>query len=422
LLNKIWDISAYTLHLTTREFFIDGIKRDRWVWSGDAYQSYLMNYYLFFDLPSVKRTTLNLRGKDPVTSHINTIMDYTFYWFLGIYDYYQYTGDRKFVEQTYPRMKSLMEYCLSRRNANGMMEGLGGDWVFIDWADFKMSKTGEVSFEQLLFYRSLKTMVMCAGILNNDTDILKYNALADDLKTKIFTAFWNENKGAFIHNREKGVSNEQVTPFTNMFAVIFNDLDEAKKQSVKQNVLLNPQALKITTPYMRFYELEALCILGEHRYVLDEIRRYWGGMLNLGATSFWEKYNPKETGAEHYAMYGRPFGKSLCHAWGASPLYLFGKYYLGVKPVSPGYKTYSIEPNLGGLQWIEGVVPTPEGEIKVYMDKKQIKVSASQGEGYLYFESATKPKSNTGTVEPVGKNAYKIKIQANKKYIIQVES
>src|SRR5690606_31302176 len=89
-LNKIWDISKYTMELTTREFFIDGIKRDRWIWSGDAYQSYLMNYYLAYDSESVKRTTLALRGKDPVTSHVNTIMDYTFYWFLGIYDYYLY--------------------------------------------------------------------------------------------------------------------------------------------------------------------------------------------------------------------------------------------------------------------------------------------------------------------------------------------
>src|SRR5690606_35702081 len=66
LLNNIWDVAKYTMHLTSREFFIDGIKRDRWIWSGDAYQSYLMNYYLFFDSPSVKRTTLALRGKDPV--------------------------------------------------------------------------------------------------------------------------------------------------------------------------------------------------------------------------------------------------------------------------------------------------------------------------------------------------------------------
>ena len=46
LLNDIWNVSAYTLDLTTREFFMDGIKRDRWTWSGDAIQSYLMNYYL----------------------------------------------------------------------------------------------------------------------------------------------------------------------------------------------------------------------------------------------------------------------------------------------------------------------------------------------------------------------------------------
>ena len=48
-LNRIWEIGTYTMQLTTREFFIDGIKRDRWVWSGDATQSYLMNYYLFND-------------------------------------------------------------------------------------------------------------------------------------------------------------------------------------------------------------------------------------------------------------------------------------------------------------------------------------------------------------------------------------
>jgi alpha-L-rhamnosidase len=55
-----------------------------------------MNYYLYFDSPTVTRTLYALRGKDPVTSHINTIMDYTFYWFMGIYDYYQYTGDKSF--------------------------------------------------------------------------------------------------------------------------------------------------------------------------------------------------------------------------------------------------------------------------------------------------------------------------------------
>lgn len=421
LINKIWDISAYTMHLTTREFFIDGIKRDRWIWSGDAYQSYLMNYYLFFDSPSVTRTMLNLRGKDPVTSHVNTIMDYTFYWFMGIYDYYLYTGDKKFIEQFYPRMQTLMEYCLSRRNESGMMEGLAGDWVFIDWADFKMSKAGEVSFEQLLFCRSLETMALCAGLVNDTEQAKKYTESAADLKSKLFTAFWSADKDAFIHNRENGEQSKQVTPYTNMFAVLFDYLDPRQVTAVKNNVLLNPDALKITTPYMRFYELEALCALGEQTHVLKEIRDYWGGMLDLGATSFWEKYNPNEKGTEHLAMYGRPFGKSLCHAWGASPIYLLGKYYLGVKPEKEGYKEFSIRPVLGDLQYMEGSVPTPNGDIKIYMDTNQIKVSATEGNGYLYFKSKSKPQINQGEIEQIDENNYKLKINSNAgEYIVNI--
>lgn len=294
------------------------------------------------------------------------------------------------------------------------MEGLSGDWVFLDWADFKMSKSGELSFEQLLFCRSLETMSICAEIMKDDEGKRKYAELASEIKSKLFSAFWSESQQAFVHNRENGVQSKQVTPYTNMFAVLLGYLDTEKTEQVKQSVLLNPNALKITTPYMRFYELEALCKLGEQDFVLKEMRDYWGGMLNLGATSFWEKYNPNETGTQHLAMYGRPFGKSLCHAWGASPIYLLGKYYIGVKPLKEGYKEFAITPVLGDLQWMEGSVPTPNGDIKVRMDRKNITVSASEGEGYLSFESTSKPKSNQGTIENISKNKYRIKILANK--------
>ena len=418
-INKIWDVAAYTLHLTTREFFIDGIKRDRWMWSGDAYQSYLMNYYLFFDSHSVSRTTFALRGKDPVTSHINTIMDYTFYWFMGIYDYYQYTGNKELIEQLYPRMKSLMDYCLSRRNADGMMQGLAGDWVFIDWADFEMSKAGEVSFEQLLFARSLETMALCANVMNDKDNAKKYTDLASNLESKLFTIFWSDKQNAFIHNRENGVKSTQVTPFTNMFAVLFDYLDANKTQAVKENVLLNPNALKITTPYMRFYELEALCKLGEQNHVLKEIRDYWGGMINLGATSFWEKYNPEEKNPELLAMYGRPFGKSLCHAWGASPIYLLGKYYLGVQPTSPGYETWSVEPVLGDLQWMEGDVPTPAGKIHVFCNEKEIKVKSDSGTGTLTFKSLTKPVCKTTTIKQIADDKFEISIEKGQEVVVK---
>lgn len=418
-INKIWDVGAYTMHLTTREFFIDGIKRDRWVWSGDAVQSYLMNYYLFFDSPTVKRTTRLLRGKDPVTAHINTIMDYTLYWFIGIYDYYLYTGDKEFVKEIYPKMQTLMDYVLSRTNKDGMLEGMTGDWVFVDWADFPMSKQGALSFEQVLLCKSLETMKLCADIVGDTSDAKLYGELASDLKGKLIPTFWDAERKALVHNVENGKKSDQVNKFANMFAINFGFFDEATNDSVMKNVMLNPDVPAITTPYMRFYELESLCDQGMQKRVLQEMKDYWGGMLREGATSFWEKYNPEDKGTQHLAMYGRPYGKSLCHAWGASPIYLLGRYFLGVEPVKPGYEEFSITPNLGGLKWMEGTVPTPDGEISLYVDNKEIKVKATQGKGYLNIRSKTMPKSDYGTVEKTGTDTYRLYIDTDRQIIIK---
>ena len=418
-LNRIWEVGAYTMHLTTREFFIDGIKRDRWVWSGDAVQSYLMNYYLFFDSPTVKRTTRLLRGKDPVTAHINTIMDYTLYWFNGIYDYYLYTGDKEFVKEIYPKMQSLMDYVLGRTNKDGMLEGMTGDWVFVDWADFPMSKQGALSFEQVLFCKSLETMKLCADIVGDSADAVKYGRLAKELRDKLLPTFWDEERQALVHNVENGKKSEQVNKFANMFAINYGYFDEPTTKSVMENVMLNPEVPAITTPYMRFYELESLCDQGLQKQVLKEMKDYWGGMLREGATSFWEKYNPSDSGTQHLAMYGRPFGKSLCHAWGASPIYLIGKYYLGVKPLEPGYKEFSITPDLGGLKWMEGTVPTPNGEITLYVNDKEIKVKATEGKGYINFKSKSQPKSDYGTVEKTGDKSYRLYIDTDKEITIK---
>lgn len=417
-INRIWDVGAYTMHLTSREFFIDGIKRDRWVWSGDAIQSYLMNYYLFFDNESVKRTIWLLRGKDPITSHLNTILDYTFFWFLSVYDYYLYSGDAHFVKQLYPRMRSLMDYVLSRTNENGMVEGLTGDWVFVDWADGPMDKRGELSYEQVLFCKSLETMALCAQVAEVEEDRLIYTDLASSLQQKLIPTFWDEGKQALVHNRVNGISDGVVTRYSNMFASFFNYLDNNQKQAIKKSVLLNDEVMKITTPYMRFYELEALCTMGEFKTVTAEMKDYWGGMLREGATSFWEKYNPEEKGEEHLSMYGRPFGKSLCHAWGASPIYLLGKYYLGVKPIKEGYKEFAIQPSLGGLKWMEGSVPTPYGEIKLFMNARTIKVKSDGGNGYLHFESKSKPSATNGTLEHVTNNTYRIWIDTTEEIVV----
>ena len=387
-LNRIWEVGAYTMDLTTREFFMDGIKRDRWTWSGDAIQSYLMNYYLRFDLDCVKRTIRQLRGKDPVTAHVNTIMDYTFYWFKSVLDYYLYSGDEAFVQEMYPRMKTLMDYCLGRVNAEGMAEGQPDDWIFVDWVDFPMHKRGVLAFEQILFCKALETMAMVAPLASSQegkAESAYYQELADALRKKVKTLFWDEGKKAFLHAIEDGQMNPQITKFPNMFAILYDFVPVEDKEKLMQTVMLNKKIEPITTPYMRFYELAALCQMGYQDEVLPEIKGYWGGMLREGATSFWEKYNPEESGIQHLAMYGRPYGKSLCHAWGASPVYLLGKYFLGVNPTKPGYTEYEIKPTLGGLEWMDGEVPTPFGKICVKMDAHNVTVKSDGGRGILFI-------------------------------------
>lgn len=382
LLNKIWEVGAYTMDLTTREFFLDGIKRDRWTWSGDAIQSYLMNYYLRFDTECVKRTIRQLRGKDPVTAHINTIMDYTFYWFKSILDYYQYTGDLTFISEMYPKMCTLMDYVLERTNSDGLVEGKADDWIFVDWVDFPMHKRGVLAFEQILFYKALMTMHTCATLLHQ-TD--PYQQLAENVIGKTRKLLWNDDCQAWEHAIEEGEINHHITKFPNMFAILYDIVDDATKRNIVDSVMENNKIDPITTPYMRFYELEALCMMGRQTQVLQEIRNYWGGMLREGATSFWEKYIPSEQGTEHLAMYGRPYGKSLCHAWGASPVYLLGRYFLGIQPTEPGYATWEARPYLADLEWMEGRVPTPNGVIHIRMERHYICIRSDEGRGRLYL-------------------------------------
>ena len=264
---------------------------------------------------------------------------------------------------------------------------------------------------QLLLAKSLESMAQSARIAGDLSYADKCQKLSGGIKQKIFDVFWSEKKNAFVHNRKNGIVSETVTRYANMFAILFDYVDAEKKQSIKNNVILNDEILKITTPYMKFYELASLCEIGEKEKAVEFVKKYWGGMLKLGATSVWEAFDPDQSGDEHYAMYGRPFGKSLCHAWGANPVYLFGKYLLGVKPTSPGYQSYLIEPSLAGLAWIKGKVPTPNGNVEVYMDKKKLVVKSVKGNGIVRIKSMKPPKVEKGViVKPVSGDLYEIQL------------
>ena len=357
-LNDIFETSFYTLQLNSREFFIDGIKRDRWTWGGDFYQCALMNYYAFFDRGLYRRTFRALLGKPPFRHHINHIMDYSLLMMISLGQYADAAGDTSFVREIYPQVREMAMFCLSRRDKDGLLPGLPGDWVFIDWAE-GLNNEGTVCAEQILFAAALGAMEKIARLLREEQDARLFGH-ARKKTAAALEIFWDEERGGYFHSYRQGAPVKVFFRQDNVFAVLFGNCSRRRKERILKNILLSDAVPPIVTPYFKFYELEALCLLGCRKEVLAEIKRYWGKMLDLGATTFWELFDETKQGIEHYYMYGRKYGKSLCHAWGAAPLYLLGRYFLHAEYRDGALYLGEPEAALGDF---EAELPLPEGDV-----------------------------------------------------------
>lgn len=373
-IKKIWDICSYTFHLNSRECFLDGIKRDRWVWSGDAYQSFKINRYLYNDFEITERTITALLGKPPYKKHVNTINDYSSYLIIAVWEHYFASGNKLFLDRVYCKVKELYKFVISRLDENGYVVRRDGDWIFIDWG--VLDKDGAHCAEQILLWQVYNSMSKLSAAMGEADE---YSEKAEILKKKINADFWNEEKGAFIDSYESGKN--FVSRQTNVFAVLFDFSDEKQTSDIVKNVFENETLPQITTPYFKLYELLALCKVGKIEDAQDYISSYWGGMLKLGATSIWEEYKPSLQGDEHLDMYGKPYGKSLCHAWGSGPILLLLKECAGVSPTSLGSETFEIRPNPGKYKSFRSAVPVRDGVVYVEFSDGAYKIRSTVSGG-----------------------------------------
>ena len=383
--SKIFDICAYTFHLNSREFYLDGIKRDRWVWAGDAYQSFIINPYLYFDKEIMRRTILSLLGTPPYKQHVNTINDYSFYLIISVYDYWFMTGDTEFVSIIYPKVKALYDFCVSRLDENGFVSERPGDWIFIDWSD-TLDKDGPHCAEQILLWQATRCFKLISNVTHNPCNTAINE---EELREKIFRYYYKEKAGGFIDcfASGKNVINRQQ----NILALLYDFTDERESKRIVKDILLNDDIHELTTPYFSFFELLAFCKNGYVEVAQQKISSYWGAMEELGATSIWEEYNPASSGDGHYHMYGEPYGKSLCHAWGSGPICFLGKYVAGVCPTSVGYRTFDVRPNPGIYRKFRATVPINGGRAEVEYSDGTISVFTDCDGGTLVWKGKRYP-------------------------------
>lgn len=376
---QIIKVAKHTFSVCDREFFLDGAKRDRWLWGGDAYQAFKLEYFVSCDYAKIRRNIIALCGKSPVVTYVNHIMDYTLYTIMSVWEYYCFSGDKSFAEYIFPMLEEHMHFVLGRTNKDGFLYKQPNDWVFVDWGD--LNTDGEVCFEQILLYLALKSMCRLGSRIGKN--VTEYESRAERLRQKTDEVFWDEKRGVYLHSRIDGKTGECVTAYANMFAVLYRFADAEKSEKIRRALLEDTSIPQIDTPYMQSYKLACLFEIGEWKAASQEILSYWGGMLDAGATTFWEVYHRGETEETSCEMYGRKFGRSHCHIWGASVLYLIPRYFYGIRKDIAFGETFEVRPVPELIEGTKIEVPLKRGILRVQSEQGRISVFASEQDGEL---------------------------------------
>ena len=103
------------------------------------------------------------------------------------------------------------------------------------------------------------------------------------------------------------------------------DLIKGKEaQAAIRGVMKSADAIKPGTPYANHFLVEAMLHCGMNAEAKQYVEDYWGGMVRLGADTFWEYYVPDNHMFSSYNGY--TLLNSYCHAWSCTPIYFIVNY------------------------------------------------------------------------------------------------
>ena len=376
-LTRIWMHSAYTLRTCMRELTVDGVKRDRMPWVGDLFVSILSNAVTFHDPATIRRTLIALAGLHPRQTHANGIIDYTLYWLMTLERYGWYFGDDQFVQESIGKAEEMLNALEATESPEGWLIPRASDWLFLDWAE--MRKEGAVSALQFLYIWALRSMEQLASRMNRPGLHRRAHRKRLALEKKCHATFWDSKRGVYLENFHQGRRSASFGRHANFMAVLCGATSSTQNKSILANVLNIPKVKSVGTPYMRFFENLARAQMGDLSGMVTDLNLYWGGMLDQGATTFWEAYDPQEKGAQHHAFYGRPFGRSYCHAWASGPAYLLSQELCGLRMLAPRWKSFSFKPAFKAHTPLHVAMPVPGGLIVVDRTPKKTRVEIPAG-------------------------------------------
>ena len=379
-LNSLWQKSLRTLYVTMRDNFMDCPDRERAQWWGDVTSEMIMTMY---SLDS-NSYLLYQKGVEAMLSHVDetkvlqTVVPISGDYFelpvqqlagiVGFLTYYEYTGDKAFVEKVYDASIDYLK--LWEIGENNLVIHREGSWDWPDWG----SKADMTAIENAWVYYALSSVEKMADVIGEGKDIPfiteRKNAIA-----KGYENLWTEN--GF-----KSEDAKKPDDRANALAVLAG-LAKKEQYSTVKNVLTTT---KNSSPYMEYYVLEALCKMGEYDAAKSRIKERYEGMMCEDYSTLWEFWDS--------------WRGTKNHAWSGGPLVIMSKHFAGIIPLEAGYEKVKIEPQYALSDNISCTVPSVKGLITLNYEKADgsyvVELNIPQGlDTVLYVPTGATVKINS---------------------------
>lgn len=362
-LNRVFETAVRTVHLCCQNYIWDGIKRDRLVWMGDTHPETMAVLNVFGAAPVLPESLDYMAATtDAKTEWMNMMGPYTLWWVRNVAEWYRFTGDRAWLEKHHAYLATTINRLATHVTPSNTFEGVRRP--FLDWPTEHNRPAVFAGMQGL----AAKTFDEGAYL----SDALGDGALAATCRAS----------AAKVRRQAPPDPNGAKSAAAVLALAGLRDPKEMFAKEIGRD-----GHARVSTFY-GYYMLEAMSAAGEDQRALDTVRDYWGGMLDVGATSFWENFDLAWTNncfrIDEYPVAGKKdvhgdygefcypgFRHSLCHGWSCGPASWCINHVLGIRPLEAGCRTVEVKPFLGDLAWAEGAMALPDGQsVKVRAEKR----------------------------------------------------
>lgn len=387
-LNRIWETGRYSTIVNSQNHFEDCPYREAALWVADAVIMARVVYLISGDAALVRKSLLqsariqNADGSIPGTGPVRNpflLPDFCAHWLFGVKEYFDYSKDRAFLEEVWPAVTRLVRWFAEQEDESGLFAKAdrGGMWCFIDWTD-DIERKDRVTAISCYYYKFLTTAVSLAEAYGELSLAEELRDKSAKLKDAIRSLLRVPGKNVYADcMTDEGLS-ASVTAQTNFAAAWSGIMERAEVAAFVEGEYLAGKLPPIRGAFFYHILLETLFTYGYAEDAVRIIRDYWGAMLDRGATTWWETFDPSlpfPTTPSPYLGHTPTYLQdaipvSLSHGWGASPTYLLSREVLGVHLSNEGSEEVVLRPiAIEGVDWAEGVIPTKHGEVRVRWDR-----------------------------------------------------